>query len=268
MIGKKALLGMLLAIPLVAGGCVNPAQQRTERDLAEMKRRLANLERQAAAPRQDQEVSNRLDALGRQQADLQAAMDDLRVQVQTVSGRLEDLAHQTGQVRDQVGLVRDDLGLKVAALEDQVKALAARPAAPAPVQTPAEKAPDTPQALYQQGLELIQKDGAFVRGQEVLHEFLQRYPDNALAVNARYWIGEAYYGEKKYENAILQFQDVIQKYPDHPKVPAALLKQGLAFYALGDVKNARVILQKVIDSYPQSQEAAKAREKLAQWPNG
>jgi len=80
-----------------------------------------------------------------------------------------------------------------------------------------------------------------------------------------YWIGEGWYGEKKYENAILQFQDVIQKYGEHPKVAAALLKQGLAFHALGDLKNARVILQKLVDTFPLSEEAKKAKEKLAEW---
>ncbi|MEA3464421.1 MAG: tetratricopeptide repeat protein, partial [Thermodesulfobacteriota bacterium] len=83
--------------------------------------------------------------------------------------------------------------------------------------------------------------------------------------NAMYWIGETYYGDKKYENAILQFQDVIQQHADHPKVPAALTKQGLAFYALGDVNNAQVILQKVITNYPETPEADKAQQRLNSW---
>ncbi len=80
-----------------------------------------------------------------------------------------------------------------------------------------------------------------------------------------YWIGESYYGEKKYENAILQFQDVIQKYKDHPKVAAALLKQGFAFAMLGDTKNAKVILQRLVDTFPLSDEAKKAKERLLEW---
>ena len=102
-------------------------------------------------------------------------------------------------------------------------------------------------------------------GRQRPQEFLQRFPQHELAVNATYWIGEAWYGERKYENAILQFQDVIQKYGDHPKVASALLKQGLAFHALGDLKNARVILQKLVDTFPLSEEAKKGKERLAEW---
>jgi len=243
-----------------------PQQQRTERDLAEMKRRLAELERTTAGRQQDQDLVARLESVTRQQADLQAGLDNLRVELQGSNGRLEDLAHQTSELRDELGLVRDDLGLKVTALEERVARLEKRPAA-APAPAPAPAAVEKPEALYQQGLDLIRKGEDFAQGRQVLTDFLERYPQNELAVNARYWIGEAYYGQKKYENAILQFQDVIQKYPDHPKVPAALLKQGLAFKALGDVKNAEVILYKVIDSYPQAEEAAKAREILGQWSN-
>ncbi|AMV70423.1 tol-pal system protein YbgF [Desulfuromonas carbonis] len=249
---------------LLLGGCVaTPQQQRAERDLEEMKRRLADLERAVAARQQDQGLEGRLGNMARQQADLQVALDALRVELQKSNGRLEELSHQDQSLRDDLTLLRDDLGLKVAALEERVGKLAS--AAP-PVVAPAAVAVPAPEALYEEGLQLIQKQGEFARGMEVLRSFLQRYPQHELAVNAQYWIGEAFYGEKKYENAILQFQDVIQKYPGHAKAPAALLKQGLAFHALGDIKNARVILQKVIDSYPKSEEAGKARERLAQWP--
>ncbi len=245
------------------GGCVaTPQQQRAERDLEEMKRRLADLERAVAARQQDQGLEGRLGNMARQQADLQVALDALRVELQRSNGRLEELSHQDQALREEMTLLRDDLGLKVAALEERVGKLAS---APPPVVVPPVAAPED---LYEEGLQLIQKKGEFARGMEVLRTFLQRYPQHELAVNAQYWIGEAFYGEKKYENAILQFQDVIQKYPGHAKAPAALLKQGLAFHALGDIKNARVILQKVIDSYPKSEEAGKARERLAQWPAG
>jgi tol-pal system protein YbgF len=255
----------LLLLALLSGCMATPQQQRNASDLEEMKRRLADLERAVAARQQDQGLEGRLTAMARQQADLQAALDGQRVDFQNTSGRLEDLAHQNQALGEELKVARNELGLKVAALEERVAKLATAPTPP-PATAPAPAAAAGPEALYQQGLDLIQKKGDFAKGKEVLQEFLQRYPQHELAVNAQYWIGEALYGEKQYENAILQFQDVIQKHPDHPKAPAALLKQGLAFHALGDLKNARIILQKVVASYPKSDEAAKAKERLAQWP--
>jgi tol-pal system protein YbgF len=232
-----------------------------ESDLQEMKRRLAEIERSVVGLKDDRQGRERLDLLTRQQADLQAGLDTLRVEFQSVNGRIEDMARDRTQMREDLSLVRDDLALKVTAMEDRLARLTEQsrtlpvPAAPA----------ETPESLYERGLEQIQKKGDFAGGRQLLQEFLQRYPKHELAVNAMYWIGEGWYGEKKYENAILQFQDVIQKYGDHPKVAAALLKQGLAFHALGDLKNARVILQKLADTFPLSEEAKKAKEKLAEW---
>jgi tol-pal system protein YbgF len=232
-----------------------------EQDLEEMKRRLAQSERSVVTMRQDRSdtTSERLELLAKQQADFQAGLDTLRVEFQSINGRLEDMVQTSARIREDLSLVQDDLSLKVSALEDRLgkveEALAARP-----VTASAE----TPEALYQRGLELIQKEGAFDRGREQMELFLKRYPEHELAVNAMYWVGEAFFGEKKYENAILQFQDVVQKHGNHPKAAAALLKQGLAFRALGDEKNARVILQQVVERFPKSEEAKKAKERLGE----
>lgn len=258
---KRATL--VLALLGAAAGCV-PTQRelRMDQDLQEMKRRLAELERSVASVREDRQGEERLAALARQQAELQAGLDTLRVEFQSVNGRFDDLGRERGQLRDDLALVRDDLALKVTALEDRLAGLEEQAKAKAAAPPPA---PETPEALYGRGLELIQKQGDYAGGRQWLQEFLQRYPKNDLAVNAQYWIGESWYGEQKYENAILQFQEVIQKHADHPKAAAALLKQGMSFHALGDVKNARVVLQKLVDTFPLSEEAKKAKEKLAEW---
>jgi tol-pal system protein YbgF len=253
---KACLLVLLLAAP----GCLpSQSELRMERDLEEMKRRLADTER---AQRQDRsaDLRERLDQLTRSQADQQATLDALRVEMQSFSGRIEDQGRQRQTLRDELSLVRDDLGLKVSALEDRLTKLEQRPV-PAPVAAQ----PMAAEALYERGLAMIQKGGQFAQGRELLQEFLAQHPKSPLAVNAMYWIGEAYYGEKKFESAILQFQDVVQQYSEHPKVAAALLKQGMAFHALGDVKNGRVILQKLIETFPLADEAKKAKERLAEW---
>jgi tol-pal system protein YbgF len=250
----------LIVLLLITAGCL-PSQRglRMERDLEEMKRRLADTER---AQRQDRsgDIRERLDQLTRTQADQQATLDALRVELQSFSGRIQDQSGQNQALRDELSLVRDDLGLKVNALENRLAQLEQRPAtAPSPPV-------GAPTGLYERGLELVQKGGQFAQGRELLQEFLQQNPKSPLAVNAMYWIGEAYYGEKKFESAILQFQDVVQQYGEHPKVASALLKQGMAFHALGDVRNGRVILQKLIDTFPLAEEAKKAKERLAEWP--
>ena len=248
---------VILALGAAVTGCLPTQQQlRMERDMEEMKRRLAEVERGGASLRQG-EAQERIEALSRKQADLQANLDTLRVEMQAMTGRIEDTGRQKSQSRDELTLVRDDMALKIKALEDRLARLEQ-------MRTQAPSAPQTPQALYESGVEQIQK-GDFVRGRETLQSFLSQHPSGTLTVNAMYWIGEAYYGEKKYENAILQFQDVIQKFGDHPKAASALFKQGITFNTLGDQQNAKVILNRLIETFPMSPEAKKAREQLAAW---
>jgi tol-pal system protein YbgF len=263
----KGLSILLFGATLAA--CIPTQQQLTmERDLEVMKRRLADIERSTATLRQDRtgDVKERLDALGRSLADQQAAIDSLRVELQTVNGKIEDQARERAGMRDEFALARDDLGLKITALEDRLAKMEAVQRAPTP--GPPSPAAESPESSYERGVSLIQQKEEYAKGRDLLQEYLNRNPKSPLAVNAMYWIGESYYGEKKYENAILQFQDVIQKYGDHPKVASALLKQGYAFAVLGDKKNAKVILQRLIDTFPLSDEAKKAKERMAEWNKG
>jgi len=258
MIARLALTTLLTCLVLV--GCVNPQQQqKVQSDLAEMKRRLAESERAVVALRKELNAGGgrqELAAVVRTQADLRADFDAFRQEVLGLQGRVEERQATDRRLQDELAALRDELQFKVKALEERLAALEARKAA-APAPAPA--APATPEALYQQGLDAIRSGQDFTAGRKALETFLKRYPDHHLAANATYWIGEAWYGEKKYENAILQFQDVIEKYGDHPKVAAALLKQGLAFRALKDEANAEVIWRKLVERFPDSPEAAKAK---------
>lgn len=253
---------LLLALLATLSGCATQRQLRMERDLDEMKKRLAKAELSLAAQGKSLtgELEQRLDTLGRTQADLQVALDTLKVDVQSVNGRFEDQSRDRDELRSDMLLVKDDFGLKLTSLEDRMRNLEENRSLPGGT----GGMPNSPEALYEVALEKIQKTGDYAGARENLQLFLKDNPQHPLGTNAMYWIGEAYYGEKSYENAILQFQEVIQKHPTHPKTPAAMFKQGLAFQALGDTQNAKIILRKVQETYPQSEEAGKAKAKLAE----
>lgn len=99
-------------------------------------------------------------------------------------------------------------------------------------------------------------------------EFLGSYPNSDLAPNARYWLGEAYYGAKDYRKAIDAYDKVELDYPRSEKVPAALLKKGYAYLALKDKKRASSAFKQVVTLYPKTPEAGKASDKLAQLKEG
>lgn len=257
-------------------GCMPPSQDqlRMEMDLAEMKRRLAKLEVQKAEESSSEQRGS--DTLQRQVAEIQAGLDTLRVDFQSINGRLDDLGHDNQQLSDELQLIKDDVGLQFSSVNDRLSSLEERAAqqpagttVAAPAAAPDEKAAatapaETPEQLYQRALDLIRKDGKYAEGRKLLETFIAKYPEHELKVNALYWCGEALYGEKKYELAILKLQDVISGYPNHPKAPAAMLKQALAFDALGDQANAKTTMQKLIETYPDSDQVAAAKAFLAE----
>lgn len=264
--------GVVLMCCLLLAGCLPPSsdQLRVEKDLAEMKRRLARLEMQDAAATSSQVISG--DAQQRQVAELVAGLDNLRVEFQSINGRLDDLDQSNQQLQQELQLTKDDLGLQLADVASRVEQLEQRPVAEAQAAVPQQVAkppaeepkaePETAELLYQRALDLIRKENRFGEGRELLKGFAEKYPQHDLYVNALYWSGEALYGEKKYELAILQLQDVISKYPQHPKASAAMLKQAMAFNALGDVQNARTTMQKLLQDYPDTPQADSAKKFL------
>ncbi len=265
---------MLLGLLLLAG-CLPPTQSqlRMEMDLEAMKRRLAQLEIQQAESRLSGTSSG--DTQQRQIAELLAGQDNLRVELQSINGRMDDLGQDNRQLFSDVQLVKDDLGLQLGSLMQRLDQLeqrtgelgqqAATQLAPvSQAAAPEPKAAPTPEQIYQQGLDLIRKENRFAEGREQLEAFARSYPEHELTVNALYWSGEALYGEKKYELAILQLQDVISQHPNHPKASAAMFKQALAFNALGDRQNARTTMQKLIEDYPAAEQVESAKKFLAE----
>lgn len=257
------LLGLLLLV-----GCVPPSQNqlRVDMDLEEMKRRLAQLEVQTVETSQTEMAGG--DTQQRQIAELTAGLDNLRVEFQSVNGRMDDLGRDNQALVDELQLIKDDMGLQLNSLTNRVADLEQRVSSQGttvqPSQQPAQKSePElTAEQLYQNALDLIRNQEQFAEGRKMLESFANKYPEHDLYVNALYWVGEAFYGEKKYELAILQFQDVISKYSSHPKAAAAMLKQALAFNALGDGDNARTTMQKLIEEYPDSTQADAAKKYL------
>lgn len=101
-----------------------------------------------------------------------------------------------------------------------------------------------------------------------LRSYLRNYPDTPLSDNAQYWIGECYYTQRDFNNAILAFYDVTRRYPKSDKVCAAMLKQGFAFAELGDAADARIVLERLIQTHPECEEANQARARLTSLQQG
>jgi tol-pal system protein YbgF len=276
----RAVLAFLAMVTMV--GCASQADlESVRRDSDEMKSRLFALDKGLGEVRGEVKEGvekslsgyrERLDVLQKEVegyqkdmasirkggADLQATLDSARVDMQLLTGKVDDLRIQAQKPADDLALLKDDTGKRLALIEERLTKLEQ---GIAEQQKKSAELQQTPEALYQQGLDAM-KAGEPGKARELFSKFLDQYPKHKLAANAHYWLGETYYSQKNFEQAILEFQEVIKNFPEKDKVPAAMLKQGMAFKEMGDSKSSLYIYKKLTEEFPKSEEAKIAREKL------
>ncbi|MGB4600693.1 MAG: tol-pal system protein YbgF [Trichlorobacter sp.] len=259
---RLALAGSLMALQMLVGCATNGSVDAVRRDVDETKTRIYSLEKELTAAREgEKDLEDEFAALRKTDADLQASLDSTRTDMQALSGKVDDAGVTMKRSAEELARYREDADRRIVALEDRVVKLQAaldelnrrlHEGSTLPVDTaPAE-------ILYQKGLESF-KAGDMSAARTQLTAFLDQQPQHELVSNARYWIGETFYSQKNYEQAILEFQEVIKQFPKKEKAPSAMLKQALSFKALKDVKSSRYVLGKLVQEYPKSDEAKKAR---------
>lgn len=101
-------------------------------------------------------------------------------------------------------------------------------------------------------------------GQAVLEltDLITHYPSHGLASAAQLWIGQAYYEQRDYQQALIELKRVSEAYPRSPQVADALLKTGLCQRALGDRSAATRAWEQLIREHPESAAAGQARTLL------
>lgn len=271
-IGRLTIVGTL-----ALAGCASRADfDVIQRDNEELKSRLFRLEKDLGGVRTEAKESIETtlkdfqaerEGARKGLADTQATMDALRVDLQVLAGKVDDVAISAKKPADDVALLREDLERRLTALDERIgkieKGMEGVQKKMAESEAVAAKSAEktTPEGLYQKGLDTY-RAGNYPAARETFTAFLEQNPKHELAANARYWTGETYYSEKKYEQAILEFQEVIKNFPDKEKVPAAMFKQAAAFAEIGDTKSARYVLKKLVDDYPASEEAKRAKDRL------
>ena len=109
---------------------------------------------------------------------------------------------------------------------------------------------------------LLLKQGRYVESIEAFQQFLSGYPNSKYTANAQYWLAEAVYVRKQYDQALIEFTKVVEDYPMSSKVSDARLKVGYTFYELGRWKESREILTQLRAELPDSTVAGLAQQRL------
>lgn len=261
----KGPFHLLTLIALSAGaaatGCGSSQLDSMEQQLADIQRQVLQIQKQGSSK---EEVAGLQTTTAEQSRNLLKAQADIQLELQSVSalieqleGKLEDTNYRLAQLSQQI-----------AATNQQIKGLhpGEAPAPPGAGGTAGEgpvtgNAAADPETLYRTAY------NDYLRGNYDLailgfRQYLETFASTDLADNASYWIGESYYRQKRFQDAIREFDHVVNQYPNSDKVASALLRKGYAYIELGEQSKGVVQLQNVIRRYPRSDEANLARQQL------
>lgn len=223
---------------------------------------LADLVRQSIADQTG--IKDDVRAIPSQYQDLLRRIDQLSLEVQKVSADLAATraleARPAGQPEAPAGkLAKESAPQKKPETKPGQSPPAAKSQAAPVVPPPASNI--SPTEAYRMAYNDYLK-GNYDLAVESFKLYRQQFADSPLADNALYWIGECHFSQKKYEEAIDDFNAVVLAYPQGDKVPAAHLKKGISFMELGKKEEALAAFKLLVSKYPLSEETRIAQDKI------
>ncbi len=235
-------------------------------------------------------VEQTADNANRMMASVDALQKKIESQNEATSGKLDTASGQVQALNDSV----DELKSRMVKLDKSIQDLQGQlqniqnPPATAPLQQPASggspmtgspmpsgpnTAPGGPstvppaaqapplQETYQAGLRDY-NTGRFQVAAGEFQDVLTYYPQDDLAGNAQYYLGEIAYQQKDYASAVKAYNGVLESFSGSPKAPAAQLHKGMALIQQGKRDAGIRELRALIQRHPQTPEATQARAKL------
>jgi len=106
-------------------------------------------------------------------------------------------------------------------------------------------------------------NGDYAGAKSQFISFLEQYPKSSLAPSAAYWIGNAHYALRDFQQAVDAQRSLINRYPDSAKVPDAMLNIASSQSEMADKTAAKKTLEELITQYPFSGAAEKAKQRLS-----
>ena len=221
---------------------------------------LSSLQSEISALREDvlslQRQNYRENAENPQKSsDVQVRLGQLEEQMRSLNGKVEELEYKIKTFDDKVAMINKDIDTRFNLLEGKATSsndtvIEATPKFNAPK---AEEAPKSVTGdavkgevlepigskevaeVYQNGLNAL-KANNYQTAEQNFSKILNQNPNDKLAGNAQYWLGEVYYAQKDYAKSAVAFAKGYQNYKTGAKGADSLFKLGMSMKALN--KNA------------------------------
>jgi tol-pal system protein YbgF len=183
----------------------------------------------------------------------------LRDEVEALRGSLTSLPAMLSQLTPQPALPVDPTAPSTGV--GVPSPIGASPTSPVTPPPPSSTLGLSPTRMFEQARSDYHA-GQFTLAVDGFEQFLRQFPNAEYSDDAHFYIGESYFSERRFEQAIAAYNRVIQNFPKGDQVPMALYKRGVAQGELGQTDAARASFELVIKLQPNSPEAGLAKQNL------
>ena len=208
------------------------------------------------------DVERKLDSRNRSQVNIQRQLDDLQTQVNDLRGVTELHTHQLSQVLERQRELYQELDRRV---NEALKPTVQAPQTVAIDSTAVSKTYSdnlTENEAYDKALNLVLKDKRYEEAIPEFQHFNQTYPQSTYAPNAHYWLGQLLFNKGNLNEAEQEFARVVEQFKDSSKRPDALLKLAMVAQQKNDKNKAVKLYSQLLSEYPNSTSAQLAKPRL------
>jgi tol-pal system protein YbgF len=207
-------------------------------------------------------------------ADQKLLIDNMATDVSRIRERSNDTNVRIGSLQEELEALRTTVqALQQTAVAPPAPAPVVDPLAPAgtgtsttPAPLPPPVAPPSTAGLSPTRLyETAQADyfaGQWSSAISGFEAFLRAFPRSEQADDAQLYIGETYFAQNQWSEAIAAYNQLIQSYAGTNSVPVAYYKRGLAQERLGQIDAARASWEAAAKSFPDSDAGRLAKQNL------
>lgn len=192
-------------------------------------------------------------------------LDSFNQATQGLSGNMQDLRGLVVKLQQQLSDVQNHLQSidgKLSTMQPATPATGA-PANGASGGSASNMPPISSQTLYDNALRDF-TTGKYDMAHQEFTDFLKNFPNDDLAANAQYYLGQVAYQQGSYKDAIAAYDDFLANYPKSSKVGDCLYNKALSELALKMNASGTRDLREVVRRFPGTDTAQRAQDKLHQ----
>lgn len=240
-------------------------------------------------------LQEEVDKLKKDRADLNVKIDDMKTEVEILSGKIEENQHFLRRTTDNLSRnnrrldqIIAEYDKKLISMEDAIdvqqkknkqtqakissfqsevnqslQGLRKKVTAAESAREKAAKAKTKTDVRYDyvNGFKRY-KAKEYSSAVTLFSRYVKNFPAGRSVHNARYYLAESFFRMQDYQNAILKYEEYKEKYLKGKRVAEAIFKQALSFKGLGKIGDAKLFLEDLMANYPDSKFSKKAKIEL------